>query len=175
MEEVAMKNNFNLPDALHQWLRVAILGSNDGLLSTTSLMLGMAAASKDWWDMIRVGVVAGACSMAVGEYVSLATQRDIEEVGQTKNSDPHLFGQESIQPEFSLSPSNKMNTNSMSVLLTLASPTKKNQGKATNQREACEHDIYDTQNRIRLCNITWKITYCERDVTSSGIIAIYVA
>ncbi|KAF9613569.1 hypothetical protein IFM89_008960 [Coptis chinensis] len=68
-----------------QWLRAAIPGSNDGLLSTTSLMLGMAAASKDRWDMILVGVVAavaGACSMAVGEYVSLATQRDIE--GQRK-------------------------------------------------------------------------------------------
>ncbi|KAF9609036.1 hypothetical protein IFM89_012476 [Coptis chinensis] len=68
-----------------QWLRAAIPGSNDGLLSTTSLMLGMTAASKDRWDMILVGVVAavaGACSMAVGEYVSLATQRDIK--GQRK-------------------------------------------------------------------------------------------
>ncbi|KAF9602034.1 hypothetical protein IFM89_024791 [Coptis chinensis] len=119
-----------------QWLRAAILGSNDGLLSTTSLMLGMAAASEDRWDMILAGVaaaVAGACSMAVGEYVSVATQRDIEEVGQTKNSDPHLFGQESIQPELIPSPATKMNTNSMPVLLTLASPAKKNQGgEATN-------------------------------------------
>ncbi|KAF9597904.1 hypothetical protein IFM89_022265 [Coptis chinensis] len=125
------------PIALCQWLRAAILSSNDGLLSTTSLMLGMAAASKDRWDMILVGVVATvacACSMAVGEYVSLATQRDIE----------------------------GMNTNSMLVLLTLASPAKKNQGKeATNQK------------RIRLCNITWRIAYCERDVTGNGI-AIYV-
>ncbi|KAF9615958.1 hypothetical protein IFM89_027364, partial [Coptis chinensis] len=153
------------PIAFRQWLRAAILGSNDGLLSTTSLMLGMAAASKDWWDMILVGVVAAvasACSTAVGEYVSLATQRDIEGVGQTKNYDPHLFGQESIRPEFIPSPANKMNTNSMLVLLTLASPAKKNQGKeATNQK------------RIRLCNITWRIAYCERDVTSNGI-AIYV-
>ncbi|KAF9615210.1 hypothetical protein IFM89_022472 [Coptis chinensis] len=137
-----------------------------GMLSTTSLMLGMVAASKDRWDMILVGVVvaiAGACSMAVGEYVSLATQRDIEGVGQTKNYDPHLFGQESIQPKFIPSLANKMNANSMLVLLTLASPAKKNRDKeATNQK------------RIRLCNITWKIAYCERDVTSNGI-AIYVA
>ncbi|PIA56963.1 hypothetical protein AQUCO_00700966v1 [Aquilegia coerulea] len=71
-----------------QWLRAAILGSNDGLLSTTSLMLGMAAAKEDKWAMMLAGIaaaVAGACSMAVGEYVSVATQRDIEEISNVKN------------------------------------------------------------------------------------------
>ncbi|KAL2548914.1 putative membrane protein [Forsythia ovata] len=64
-----------------QWLRAAILGANDGLLSTTSLMLGVGAAKEDKWLMIisgLAGAVAGACSMAVGEFVSVSTQRDIE-------------------------------------------------------------------------------------------------
>lgn len=66
-----------------QWLRAAILGANDGLLSTTSLMLGVGAVKVDRWSMILSGVagaLAGACSMAVGEYVSVSTQRDIEKV-----------------------------------------------------------------------------------------------
>ncbi|PWA47705.1 ccc1 family [Artemisia annua] len=64
-----------------QWLRAAILGANDGLLSTTSLMMGVGAAKEDQWFMILSGVagaIAGACSMAVGEFVSVSTQRDIE-------------------------------------------------------------------------------------------------
>ncbi|XP_017972102.1 PREDICTED: vacuolar iron transporter homolog 5-like [Theobroma cacao] len=65
-----------------QWLRAAILGANDGLLSTTSLMLGVGAAKDDRWSMILsglAGALAGACSMAVGEFVSVSTQRDIEQ------------------------------------------------------------------------------------------------
>ncbi|KAH6837641.1 hypothetical protein C2S53_017047 [Perilla frutescens var. hirtella] len=65
-----------------QWLRAAILGANDGLLSTTSLMLGVGAAKEDRDFMIISGIagaVAGACSMAVGEFVSVSTQRDIEQ------------------------------------------------------------------------------------------------
>nr|XP_043606494.1 vacuolar iron transporter homolog 1-like [Erigeron canadensis] len=64
-----------------QWLRAAILGANDGLLSTTSLMMGVGAAQEGQWFMILSGVagaIAGACSMAVGEFVSVSTQRDIE-------------------------------------------------------------------------------------------------
>lgn len=64
-----------------QWLRAAILGANDGLLSTTSLMLGVGAAKEDQRLMIISGVAgafAGACSMALGEFVSVSTQRDIE-------------------------------------------------------------------------------------------------
>lgn len=64
-----------------QWLRAAILGANDGLLSTTSLMLGVGAAKdQDQLSMVLSGVAgafAGACSMAVGEFVSVSTQRDI--------------------------------------------------------------------------------------------------
>ncbi|XP_062079248.1 vacuolar iron transporter homolog 1-like [Humulus lupulus] len=65
-----------------QWLRAAVLGANDGLLSTTSLLLGVGAAKDDRWSMALAGLAgafAGACSMAVGEFVSVSTQRDIEE------------------------------------------------------------------------------------------------
>ncbi|CAN6541352.1 unnamed protein product [Malus baccata var. baccata] len=64
-----------------QWLRAALLGASDGLLSTTSLMLGVGAAKEDHGTMVLSGIagaVAGACSMAVGEFVSVSTQRDIE-------------------------------------------------------------------------------------------------
>lgn len=64
-----------------QWLRAAILGANDGLVSTTSLMLGVGAARDDRRSMILsglAGAVAGACSMAVGEFASVTMQRDIE-------------------------------------------------------------------------------------------------
>ncbi|WP_116789291.1 VIT1/CCC1 transporter family protein [Flavobacterium psychrotrophum] len=63
------------------WLRAAVLGANDGILSTTSLAIGIAAAS-DGRDPIVLaalaGVVAGALSMAAGEYVSVSSQSDIE-------------------------------------------------------------------------------------------------
>ncbi|KAL2500475.1 Vacuolar iron transporter-like protein 2-like [Forsythia ovata] len=75
-----------------QWLRAAILGVNDGLLSTTSLMLGVGAAKEDKWLMIisgLAGAVAGACNMAVGEFVSVSTQRDIElQANILKSSSP---------------------------------------------------------------------------------------
>ncbi|KAB2634241.1 vacuolar iron transporter 4-like [Pyrus ussuriensis x Pyrus communis] len=61
-----------------QWLRAALLGASGGLLSTTSLMLGVGAAKVDRWTMILSGIagaVAGACSMAVGEFVSVSTRR----------------------------------------------------------------------------------------------------
>ncbi|KAK6127576.1 hypothetical protein DH2020_038694 [Rehmannia glutinosa] len=63
-----------------QWLRAAILGANDGLLSTASLMLGVGAAKEDQRLMIIAGLWGPlrACSMAVGEFVSVSTQRDIE-------------------------------------------------------------------------------------------------
>lgn len=63
------------------WIRAAVLGANDGILSTASLAIGMAAAS-DARDPIMLatfaGLVAGALSMAAGEYVSVSSQTDIE-------------------------------------------------------------------------------------------------
>ncbi|RZC54793.1 hypothetical protein C5167_013649 [Papaver somniferum] len=80
-----------------QWLRAAILGANDGLLSTTSLMLGIGAVKEDRLSVILsglAGAVAGACSMAVGEFVSVSTQRDIEEMGRTLNFQTKLSNQD---------------------------------------------------------------------------------
>ncbi|XP_043690809.1 vacuolar iron transporter homolog 4-like [Telopea speciosissima] len=69
-----------------QWLRAAVLGASDGLVSTASLMIGVGAVSSDVKSMIIsgfAGMVAGACSMAIGEFVSVYSQRDIE-VSQMK-------------------------------------------------------------------------------------------
>ena len=64
------------------WLRAAVLGANDGILSTASLALGVAAASDMREPVILAtvaGLVAGALSMAAGEYVSVSSQTDIEQ------------------------------------------------------------------------------------------------
>ncbi|KAK7266379.1 hypothetical protein RIF29_19023 [Crotalaria pallida] len=64
-----------------QWLRAAVLGANDGLLSTASLMMGVGAVQKDTKIMILTGVaglIAGALSMGIGEFVSVYSQYDIE-------------------------------------------------------------------------------------------------
>jgi vacuolar iron transporter family protein len=63
------------------WLRAAVLGANDGLLSTASLLVGVAAADVSRSLLLTTGVaalVAGATSMAVGEYSSVSSQRDAE-------------------------------------------------------------------------------------------------
>jgi len=63
------------------WLRAAVLGANDGILSTASLAIGVAAASSTKEPIILAtlaGLVAGALSMAAGEYVSVSSQTDIE-------------------------------------------------------------------------------------------------
>ncbi|KFK42096.1 hypothetical protein AALP_AA2G210100 [Arabis alpina] len=64
-----------------QWLRAAVLGANDGLVSTASLMMGVGAVKHDVKAMLLsgfAGMVAGACSMAIGEFVSVYSQYDIE-------------------------------------------------------------------------------------------------
>ena len=63
------------------WLRAAVLGSDDAIVSTASLMIGVAASSASQGAILVAGVaglVAGAMSMAVGEYVSVSSQRDAE-------------------------------------------------------------------------------------------------
>lgn len=63
------------------WLRAAVLGANDGIVSTASLVIGVAAAGVAHSDIILAGVaglVAGAMSMAAGEYVSVSSQSDTE-------------------------------------------------------------------------------------------------
>ncbi|MBO0329114.1 VIT1/CCC1 transporter family protein [[Muricauda] lutisoli] len=63
------------------WLRAAVLGANDGILSTTSIAIGVAAASHSKEPVVLAtlaGLVAGALSMAAGEYVSVSSQTDVE-------------------------------------------------------------------------------------------------
>jgi VIT1/CCC1 family predicted Fe2+/Mn2+ transporter len=64
------------------WLRAAVLGANDGIVSTASLVIGVAAANSSRSAVFTAGVaglVAGAMSMAAGEFISVSTQRDAEE------------------------------------------------------------------------------------------------
>src|SRR5271165_6944109 len=64
------------------WLRAAVLGANDGILSTSSLVLGVAAAHTTHSNILVAGIaglVAGAMSMAAGEYVSVRSQADTEQ------------------------------------------------------------------------------------------------
>ncbi len=63
------------------WLRAAVMGANDGIVSTASLIIGVAAASAQQADVLiagTAGLVAGAMSMAAGEYVSVSSQQDTE-------------------------------------------------------------------------------------------------
>lgn len=63
------------------WLRAAVLGANDGILSTTSLVIGVAAANTERSAIVLAalaGLVSGACSMAAGEFVSVSSQSDVE-------------------------------------------------------------------------------------------------
>jgi VIT1/CCC1 family predicted Fe2+/Mn2+ transporter len=69
------------------WLRAAVLGANDGLLSTASLIIGVASASGTHKSILIAGIsglVAGAMSMAAGEYVSVSSQADSEEADLTR-------------------------------------------------------------------------------------------
>jgi len=74
------------PDEKHKsqrsnWLRAAVLGVDDGLVSTSSLMIGVMAANANYATILTTGIaglVAGALSMAAGEYVSVSSQRDAE-------------------------------------------------------------------------------------------------
>jgi VIT1/CCC1 family predicted Fe2+/Mn2+ transporter len=77
------------------WLRAAVLGSNDAILSTASIMIGVAASSASKGTILVAGVaglVAGAMSMAVGEYVSVSSQRDAEQA-DIKRENLELTGQ----------------------------------------------------------------------------------
>jgi vacuolar iron transporter family protein len=80
------------------WLRAGVLGANDGIVSTAALVVGVAGASNSPTHILTAGVaglVAGAISMGVGEYVSVSTQRDtenalIEKEKREHNEDPEF-------------------------------------------------------------------------------------
>jgi len=77
------------------WLRALVLGANDGLVSISALMMGMAAGNSSE-HVIRLsglaGLIAGALSMAVGEYVSVSSQRDAEKADIKKEIEEQLKG-----------------------------------------------------------------------------------
>lgn len=78
MEKMPSENHYTMRSA---WLRAAVLGANDGILSTASIIIGVAAASSTREPILLSGVaglVAGALSMAAGEYVSVSSQTDLE-------------------------------------------------------------------------------------------------
>jgi VIT1/CCC1 family predicted Fe2+/Mn2+ transporter len=72
------------------WLRAAVLGANDGLISTSSLVVGVAAAQQDRAAILlaaMAGLVAGALSMAAGEYVSVSSQSDTEKADRAREAE----------------------------------------------------------------------------------------
>ncbi len=72
------------------WLRAGVLGANDGIVSTSGLVIGVAAAGAGQGALLTAGLAglsAGAMSMAVGEYVSVSTQRDTEQALLAKEAD----------------------------------------------------------------------------------------
>lgn len=72
------------------WLRAAVLGANDGIVSTASLVVGVAAASAGRSEVLVAGIaglVAGAMSMAAGEYVSVSSQADVEQADLARERD----------------------------------------------------------------------------------------
>jgi VIT1/CCC1 family predicted Fe2+/Mn2+ transporter len=80
------------------WLRAAVLGANDGIVSTASLIVGVAAASAATSEILVAGVaglVAGAMSMAAGEYVSVSSQADTEQADLARER-----AELETQPEF---------------------------------------------------------------------------
>jgi VIT1/CCC1 family predicted Fe2+/Mn2+ transporter len=82
------------------WLRAAVLGANDGIISTSSLIMGVAAATPDRGAILLAGIAAmtaGALSMAAGEYVSVSSQADTEEADLARERKELVE-----QPEFEL-------------------------------------------------------------------------
>ena len=80
------------------WLRAAVLGANDGIVSTASLIVGVAAANAGRGELLLAGIaglVAGAMSMAAGEYVSVSSQADTERADVAREQD-----ELATQPEF---------------------------------------------------------------------------
>ncbi|MDA5195120.1 VIT1/CCC1 transporter family protein [Govanella unica] len=83
------------------WLRAAVLGANDGIVSTASLIVGVAAASAATSEVLVAGVaglVAGAMSMAAGEYVSVSSQSDTEQADLARER-AELAGQTEFERE----------------------------------------------------------------------------
>lgn len=84
------------------WLRAAVLGANDGLVSTASLMVGVASSGASSGAIITAGiagVAAGSLAMATGEYVSVSSQRDVEEADRARETAEHAASPEAEHRE----------------------------------------------------------------------------
>ncbi len=83
------------------WLRAAVLGANDGILSVSSIAIGVAAASSTREPILLAtlaGLVAGGCAMAAGEYVSVSSQTDIEKADiEREKQELEEFPEEELQ------------------------------------------------------------------------------
>lgn len=83
------------------WLRAAVLGANDGILSVSSIAIGVAAASSTREPILLAtlaGLVAGACAMAAGEYVSVSSQTDIEKADiEREKAELEAYPEEELQ------------------------------------------------------------------------------
>lgn len=84
------------------WLRAAVLGANDGIISTASLIVGIASAATSASTVLLTGIaslVAGAISMAAGEYVSVSSQADVETADRRRETREHAAGIEDEREE----------------------------------------------------------------------------
>lgn len=84
------------------WLRAAVLGANDGLVSIASLIIGVAASNAAWSQVLiagAAGLVAGAMSMAAGEYVSVSSQADVEQADIARERREHDNDQDAEHAE----------------------------------------------------------------------------
>ena len=96
------------------WLRAAVLGANDGIVSTASLIVGVAAAASGKPQVLVAGIaglVAGALSMAAGEYVSVSSQADTEAADMVRER-----GEHATQPEFELEELTEIYTSAGSMM-----------------------------------------------------------
>ncbi|KAH1040282.1 hypothetical protein J1N35_042025 [Gossypium stocksii] len=102
-----------------QWLRAAVLGANDGLVSVASLMMGVASLKEDVKAVVVsgfAGLVAGACSMAIREFVSVGTQRDVE-IAQMKREKRQGSSKRDENDEKLQSPKVRMAVASMALVV----------------------------------------------------------
>jgi VIT1/CCC1 family predicted Fe2+/Mn2+ transporter len=92
LSEVQRRNEYHRAHRAG-WLRAAVLGVNDGLVSTAALMIGVVSAQKNDFVITAglAGIAAGAMSMAVGEYVSVRSQNDIEESDRKLEMEHHAI------------------------------------------------------------------------------------
>ena len=82
------------------WLRAAVLGANDGIVSTASLMVGVATANANQHTLLltgAAGLVAGAMSMAAGEYISVHSQADTEKADLNREKNELANDQASVE------------------------------------------------------------------------------